>query len=89
MNEQLDRIQDWFNQRRGKYDFEQRCLFPEQITYKMYREGNKQFAFVPMKSGRTGLYEVTTDRCDYSADDTGQRHWKYKLVKFVGLDRII
>jgi hypothetical protein len=83
MNRQLDKILDWRNQKNGKYNFEQRCLFPEQLTYKMYREGNKQFAYVPMQSGRTGLYEVHTERCDYGADDTGQRHWKFIFIRFL------
>lgn len=79
----LDKILDWRNQKTGKYDFEQRCLFPEQLTYRMYWEIDRQLAEVPMQSGRIALYEVHTERCDYSADDTGQRHWKFKFIKFL------
>lgn len=83
MNKLLDKILDWRNQITGKYDFEQRCLFPSQITYKMYRDGYKQLAYVPMQSGRIGLYKVESERCDYSADDTGQRNLKFTFIKFI------
>jgi hypothetical protein len=67
-------------------DFEQRCCFREQVVRIGIglEHGTGEIVKIPMESGRLGLYKVTSRRVDHSADDTGQRHWKYEFQGYEG-----
>jgi hypothetical protein len=34
---------------------------------------------VPMQSGRTGLYKVTSERYNVLFEDTGQKNWYFEF----------
>lgn len=65
-------------------DFEHRCCFRDQIVSigSGTKHGDGEEVTVAMQSGKTAVYRLYAERCDYSADDTGQRHWRYHFVKY-------
>ena len=84
----LKRIVSWWKHRQvrkaaKKYDldFEHRCCFPEQVIGigEGLKYGCGEIVRVLMQSGKIALYKVTSRRVNYSADDTGQRHWLFEF----------
>lgn len=70
----------------GKHpnDFEHRCCFREQVVGigRGIKYGNGELVDVDMQSGKTAIYKLFAERVDWSADDTGQRHWRYLFVRY-------
>lgn len=65
-------------------DFEHTCAFPDQIRNigRGTKNGSGEEVEVDMQSGQTAIYRLFADRVDFSADDTGQRHWRYCFVRY-------
>jgi len=63
-------------------DFEHRCCFRGQLDYKDLIDGNGEIVEVPMESGKIGLYKVTSERYNVLFDDTGQRNWFFKFLRY-------
>lgn len=72
----------------GKHpnDFQHRVKFPEQIKNigRGTKYGDGEIVEVDMKSGKTALYKLfsDTDGFGITADDTGQKNWKYLFVVY-------
>lgn len=85
----VDRLVSWWRLKEArraatKYglDLEYRCCFRHQIVGigEGIKNGSGEIARIPMKSGKTALYKVTSERFNYSsADDTGQRNWHFEF----------
>jgi len=79
-----DWISEWiFGKLLRKYDFEIRCAFEHQIIYERFYKNNREFAYVPFRSGRLGLYEVIRKPYNVVFEDTGQYNWSFRFVNFV------
>lgn len=65
-------------------DFEHSCCFREQIEDigKGTKNGNGEIVRVAMKSGKTGLFRLFSERVNYTFGDTGQRNWKYLFIGY-------
>jgi len=84
----LERIVSWLRllqARRAakKYglDFEHKCCFQHQVAGigVGLRSGDGEIVLVPMRSGKTARYKVTSERYSYVFDDTGQRNWRFEF----------
>lgn len=68
---------------KSSLDFEHRCVFIEQLSaYRGLKQGDGETVEVPMESGKIGLYEVTSERYNIVFDDTGQRNFYFKFLKY-------
>lgn len=72
----------------GKHpnDIEHRVKFPEQIRDigRGTKYGAGEIVEVDMRSGKTALYKLfsDTDGFGITADDTGQKNWKYLFIDY-------
>lgn len=67
---------------KSSLDFEHKCVFRNQLSYRGLSKGNGEIIEVPMESGKWGLYKVTSERYNIMGDDTGQRNFYFKLLKY-------
>jgi hypothetical protein len=65
-------------------DFEHRCCFRGQIKNigAGIKNGNGEIVSVPMQSGKIGLFELKSERVSYVFEDTGQRNWYFKFLRY-------
>jgi len=72
----------------GKHsnDFQHKVKFPDQIRNigRGTKYGNGEEVEVDMQSGKTAIYKLysDTDGFGITADDTGQKNWKYLFIKY-------
>jgi len=79
----LSRIKFFYYVRlRGGFNFSHRCCFKQQMNYKGLRYGDGEMVEVPMKSGKVGLYRVTSERYNILFDNTGQRNWYFEFINY-------
>ena len=83
MKEIINKIKFWWEVIvKREWDFEIRCVFPEQIKYKNAKYGNGETVEVPMKSGKTALFKAIAD--GYSRyGGTGQQDWHFEFIRLV------
>lgn len=67
---------------KSSLDFEHKCVFRSQLSYRGLSKANGEIVEVPMKNGKWGLYKVTSERYDIMGDDTGQRNFYFKFLKY-------
>lgn len=67
----------------GSLDFELTCIWRNQLKFNFYTKDKKEYAEVPMQSGKTALYEMTSERFNYVFEDTGQKNFYFKFIKYI------
>lgn len=65
-------------------DFEHRCCFRHQIVGigRGTQQGDGEEVEVDMQSGRVAVFRLTSERYNVLFDDTGQRNWYYKFLRY-------
>jgi len=89
------RLSDWWYLKRARFaakkyglDFENRCCFRHQVSKIGYglKNGDGEIVLVPMKSGKTAKYKVTSSRYSVTSNFSGeyQKNWFWE---FQGYER--
>ena len=88
----IARFRSWFYLKRArraakKYglDFAHRCAFRHQLDYYGLKNGDGEIVKVPMTSGKTGLYKVTSEMLRTGVDYTGQQNWHFEFQGYAKL----
>lgn len=59
-------------------DFVKTCMFRHELSHiSGVRQGAGEIVKIPMESGKTGLYKVTSEMFNYGG--TGQRDWYFEF----------
>jgi hypothetical protein len=71
----------------GKHpnDFEHKCCFKEQIIKigEGTKDGSGEELTIKMESGKIAIFQLFSERYNYTGDYTGQRNWRYHFVKYL------
>lgn len=63
-------------------DFSHSCVFRHQLKYRGVKHGSGEIVEVDMKSGKIGLYKLTSEVYNTIFEDTGQRNWFFEFVGY-------
>lgn len=82
LNRKKERTEKDFG--KHKNDFEHRCKFRDQILKigRGTKHGDGEEVEVDMRSGKTAIFKLYSERYNYVFEDTGQKNWRYLFVGY-------
>lgn len=80
----VKQILRWKKADTSHLDFEHRCCFRHQIVDigRGTLQGDGEVVEVDMQSGKVAIFQLTSFRYNHTFDDTGQRNWCYKFIRY-------